>query len=217
MKITWLGQAGFLFETGGLKIIIDPYLSESCLKLNPDLYRRMPVDEKYLEIEPDVIIITHDHLDHYDPETLKHYLKNNGGITVLSPASVFEKIIKFGNKHNYVKFDRHTEWSIGDIRFSAVNAVHSDERAIGVIIESEGKKYYHTGDTLYNTKIFDDIPDDIFALFIVLSLFLIFQDPLFHHLFLFRKRRHGLLLTGGVGGLGFQLASNDARCGGDPY
>ena len=81
MKITWLGQAGFLLETSGLKIIIDPYLSESCLKLNPDLYRRMPIDEKYLEIEPDVIIITHDHLDHYDPETLKHYLNKNGGIT----------------------------------------------------------------------------------------------------------------------------------------
>ena len=169
MKITWLGQAGFLLETDRLKIIIDPYLSESCLKLNPDLYRRMPVDEKYLEIEPDVIIITHDHLDHYDPDTLKNYLNKNGGITVLSPASVFEKIIKFGNKHNYVKFDRHTEWSVGDIRFSAVKAVHSDERAIGVIIETDGKKYYHTGDTLYNTEIFDDISDDIFALFVVVN------------------------------------------------
>lgn len=41
MKITWLGQAGLLFETGGLTIVIDPYLSNSCQRLNPDSFRRV--------------------------------------------------------------------------------------------------------------------------------------------------------------------------------
>lgn len=35
MRITWLGQAGLLFETGGLKIVVDPYLSDSVAKLQP--------------------------------------------------------------------------------------------------------------------------------------------------------------------------------------
>ena len=36
MKITWLGQAGLLFETDNITIMIDPYLSESCYKVNPN-------------------------------------------------------------------------------------------------------------------------------------------------------------------------------------
>ena len=50
MKITWLGQAGLLFETGNIKIVVDPYLSNSCFKLNPASDRRMPVDANYLNM-----------------------------------------------------------------------------------------------------------------------------------------------------------------------
>lgn len=169
MKITWLGQAGFLFETGGLKILVDPYLSNSCKALNPDCDRRMPIDEKFLEITPDVIVLTHSHLDHTDPDTLKHYLGKTGDVTVLASPLAWEIVRKYENGHNYVRFDRHTEWSEGDVRFCAVKAEHSDPSAIGVIIEAEGKKYYHTGDTLYNSKIFEDIPNDIYAHFCVVN------------------------------------------------
>lgn len=48
MKITWLGQAGLLFETGNLTIMVDPYLSNSVEKVNPLNYRRVAVDESFL-------------------------------------------------------------------------------------------------------------------------------------------------------------------------
>ena len=41
MKITWLGQAGLMMETGGRIILIDPYLSDSVAKINPLNYRRV--------------------------------------------------------------------------------------------------------------------------------------------------------------------------------
>ena len=44
MRVTYLGQAGLLFEKDGFKIIIDPYLSDSVEKVNPKNYRRVPVD-----------------------------------------------------------------------------------------------------------------------------------------------------------------------------
>ena len=66
MKITWLGQAGLLFETDGKKIVIDPYLSDNVKNFEPQNYRRVPVDEAFLQIKPDVLIITHNHLDHLD-------------------------------------------------------------------------------------------------------------------------------------------------------
>lgn len=166
MKITWLGQAGLLIESEGVKVMIDPYLSDSVKAVNPKNYRRVPVDERFLQIQPDVLICTHNHLDHTDPETSKHYLDRDGGITVLAPQAAWQEVRKFGHDHNYVLFNRHTQWTHRHIRFTAVKAEHSDVHPIGVIIEAEGKVLYVTGDTLYNTDIFEDIPNVVDAVFL---------------------------------------------------
>ena len=50
MKVTWLGQAGLLFERDGVKIMIDPYLSDSVEKYEPKNYRRQPVNEDFFAI-----------------------------------------------------------------------------------------------------------------------------------------------------------------------
>ena len=57
MKITWLGQAGLLFDNGKTKIMVDPYLSNSVEKVEPNNFRRIPVKEEFLNIEPDFMIL----------------------------------------------------------------------------------------------------------------------------------------------------------------
>ena len=166
MKVTYLGQAGLLFEKRGFKIMIDPYLSDSVEKINPKNYRRVPVDESFFKIKPDVMIFTHNHLDHYDPETVVHFIDENSNITVLAPKSVWDEVRRIGGNNNYVLFNRHTEWTQNGIKFTAVKAEHSDITPIGVIIDDGERKYYVTGDTLYNEQIFGDIPSDIYALFL---------------------------------------------------
>ena len=166
MKIIWLGQAGLLFIKNGFKIMIDPYLSDSVEKINPASFRRQAVDESLFEIKPDVMIFTHNHLDHYDPETVCRFISADTNIVVLSPASVWQEVRKIGGNNNYIQFNRHTVWTENGIKFTAVKAEHSDISAIGVIIDDGDKKYYVTGDTLYNEKIFGDIPNDIYAVFL---------------------------------------------------
>lgn len=168
MKITCLGQAGLLFEANGIKIMLDPYLSDSVEKVNPKMYRRVPVDASWFDLQPDVMIFTHDHLDHYDPETVEHFI-GRGAMTVLAPASVWGRVRAYKGEHNYVQFDRHTQWTQSGITFSAVKAAHSDAAAIGVIIDDGEKKYYVTGDTLYNTEIFDDLPAALEAVFLPIN------------------------------------------------
>lgn len=167
-KITWLGQAGLLFESKQIKILIDPYLSDSVKNVQPQNWRRVPVDERFFGITPDVIVLTHDHLDHTDPETLKHFLKENTGVCVLASKKAWERVRKTfsGIKNNYVLFDPGTEWTEKGVRFRAVYAEHSDSCAIGVVIHAEGKNYYVTGDTLYNERIFDSLPDQIDYVFL---------------------------------------------------
>ena len=166
MKITWLGQAGLLFENENCKIMIDPYLSDSVKEINPLNYRRVPVKESLFDIKPEIMIFTHNHLDHYDPETVEKFITLNSAVTVLSPSSVWGEVRKIGGNNNFVQFNRRTVWNEKKITFTAVKAEHSDRDAIGVIIDDGEKKYYVTGDTLYNTEIFKDLPEAIDVVFL---------------------------------------------------
>lgn len=156
MKITFIGQAGLIIETEEKTVIIDPYLSDSVERVNPSNFRRVPVNEEIFGIRPDVLIFTHDHLDHYDPETAEKFLKS-GAVTVLCPDSVWQKVRKNGGAHNYVCVTDGVRWTQDGIVFRFVKACHSDPFAVGVIISAEGKNLYITGDTLYNINIVKEV------------------------------------------------------------
>lgn len=90
MKLTWLGQAGFYLSCeNDLRIMIDPYLSDSLYLKNGESHRRMiPINEEYLNAAVDVLILTHAHGDHTElnrteqkPEGIKVSLWFFGSIT----------------------------------------------------------------------------------------------------------------------------------------
>lgn len=169
MNVTWLGQAGLLIRIGGISVMVDPYLSDSVAKVNPKNYRRVPVDESFFGETPDVLMFTHDHLDHYDPETAERFLAKEKPMVVLAPGTCWQKARACGGSHNYVLFDRGVQWTEGEVRFTAVPASHSDPGAIGIVIEGEGKRLYITGDTLYHKDIFPELPKDIDAVFLPIN------------------------------------------------
>ena len=166
MKVTHLGQAGLLFEKSGVHIMIDPYLSNSIEKVNTKSHRNIPIDERFFDVQPDIMIFTHSHLDHYDPETVCCFVNETTNVTVLAPSSVWGEVRKYGGSNNYVLFDSYTEWSAHGMTFVSVKAEHSDPSAIGVIICYWDKKCYITGDTLYNSKILNELPSDIDYIFL---------------------------------------------------
>ena len=159
MNVTWITQAGLVFENDKITVMVDPYLSNSVAEtLDPAKSRRIPVDESIFDIEPDVIIITHDHLDHLDPATLKRFLCRGGKeITVLAPYNAYMKLREFGGNHNYVLLNPHSVWSEGGLTFYAVKAEHSDTHAAGYIIDDGRETFYISGDTLYNYDVIDDV------------------------------------------------------------
>jgi L-ascorbate metabolism protein UlaG (beta-lactamase superfamily) len=157
-KITFLGQAGLCFDTGGKKIVVDPYLSNSVGERDAKKNRRQPIHEEWLNIKPDILVFTHNHLDHYDEQTVKGYLSADTNALVLAPRSVWDKVRLFGGENNYVQFQAGTKWTENGVTFQAVKAEHSDADAIGVVITIDNENYYVTGDTLYNQSVFDSLP-----------------------------------------------------------
>ena len=93
MKITWIGQAGLILKSQGKTVIVDPYLSDSVKKVNPHNYRRVPVDTNLFGIKPDIIILTHNHMDHTDEETLRHYITQDSRVTVLASGEAWKRCV----------------------------------------------------------------------------------------------------------------------------
>ena len=73
--VYWLGQAGFVFQAGGRRLLIDPYLSDTLA----DKYRGSATPHERMASPPidlrglgkvDLVLATHHHTDHMDPGTL---------------------------------------------------------------------------------------------------------------------------------------------------
>ena len=67
----WLGQAGYLLRAPGVTVALDPYLTDSVGAGAPDFTRLYPPPMAPEDLRVDLFLVTHDHGDHLDPETLR--------------------------------------------------------------------------------------------------------------------------------------------------
>src|SRR6476646_7749036 len=69
----WLGQAGYLFKSSnGFTVMIDPYFSDE-VERHEGLKRLFPPPITADELVPDVLLVSHGHLDHFDEPTIKSF------------------------------------------------------------------------------------------------------------------------------------------------
>ncbi len=127
MNITLLGHASILVELPDKRIYIDPYALKE--------------DSK----PADLILITHEHYDHCDINSIKKIRKPCTHI--IGPESITQKIPESGilRAGDAVRIE--------DINIKAVPSnnirkpFHPIGQGIGYVLEVEGKKIYHAGDT----------------------------------------------------------------------
>ena len=102
--IFWLGQAGFLIKTAkGRQIAIDPYFSDCVQRLIPEKglgFKRLmlPVCEAG-EFDLDVLIISHEHNDHFDVDAVRDLVK--GKTAVYTNCLVAEEMERMGSRLYY--------------------------------------------------------------------------------------------------------------------
>jgi len=73
MRITWLGHAAILVEIEGYRILTDPNFSERASPfrwLGPKRFHPVPIATDKLPVL-DAIVISHDHYDHLDYDTIR--------------------------------------------------------------------------------------------------------------------------------------------------
>lgn len=152
MKASRLGQAGLWFDTGDVKILVDPYFTDSAFDIS-GVHRKKECPLWVWDLKPDMLLITHDHIDHYDPETFSHFVNEGTAVTVLSPRSVWKKIRLHGEKNNFVLVSPGVQWTQGEVCVKTLSAVHSDPFAVGFALCAGGKTVIISGDTLFSARL----------------------------------------------------------------
>lgn len=158
----FLGQSGFLIKSCGTIVVIDPYLSDSVAKVSPRLTRSYPppIDPTFLKA--DLFIVTHDHLDHLDPETIAAY-KHKESTTFLGPRFACEKLKSLGiSQNNIIRIDSGQRQTVRGVQIAGVYAVANEPAVIdtcGYRIEFEnGRSVYHSADTGFSPLLLECAP-----------------------------------------------------------
>ena len=148
LSIKWIGQSGYILSDGKTEVCIDPYLSDI---VNRIANRPRMVKAPFLpeELKSNVVICTHNHLDHVDIDAIPLMKKED--MLFLAPSDAKKQLIECGVK-NYREFDEGTICNIGEFVFEAVYADHTVP-AVGVIVKHSGITMYFSGDTEYNERL----------------------------------------------------------------
>lgn len=164
LTIKWIGQSGYILSDGITEICIDPYLSNVVDRIAK---RGRMVKAPFLpeELKSDVVICTHNHLDHIDIDAIPMMKKEN--MLFLAPQDARKTLLDCG-VINYKEFDEGTTVTIGDFKCKAVFAEHTVS-AIGVIIRHNDVTIYFSGDTQYHEKLEQLADEGIDIMFICIN------------------------------------------------
>lgn len=155
MEITWLSQGGFLFESHGTRLLADPYMSD-CLEFK-GLKRIVEFPLTFEALKPDMLICTHDHLDHLDPESVREIARLYPDCVIAGPISCCEHFRKLEIPEAQIKLlEQGKPYKLNDMKITPVPAIHSDPEAIGIVLESEARKVYLSADTEYDSGLIND-------------------------------------------------------------
>ena len=151
IALFYLGQAGFCIKTADNRlIVIDAYLSDACERLF-GFKRMIPPLLDAGELNAGLFLSTHSHADHLDPDALPVVAKNKKTFFVGSPdcEDTYKQNKIGGSRYKILK--EGEEWNYKGIRIRAVFADHGElaPDAVGLMIEVEGIKIYHAGDTCF--------------------------------------------------------------------
>lgn len=162
LAIWWLGQEGYAIKTSRLTMYIDPYLSTYAERITagkPNEHVRMtPASMQPDDVSnADLVLCTHDHADHIDPDGISHIAQASPRAQFVIPECAKPTLLNM----NIAEERIHTlrgEDTLGlmGIKVSAIPAKHEqfdkDEKHgypyLSYVIEAEGLTLLHAGDTI---------------------------------------------------------------------
>jgi len=159
IKVKWFGHSAFAVKIENKVFLVDPWIT------NP---KSSVKDLSELSVEPDYILVTHDHGDHLGDavELLRRYRKAKA-VAIFEIANQIAE--KLGDPERVIDGNIGGPIQLGEGFFAVLTtATHSSNHGspTGVVFGKEGKMVYHAGDTglTYDMKLVGELYKPLVAL-----------------------------------------------------
>ena len=152
LGLWWLGQAGFVFKTSGGKIVyLDPYLSDAAERLFG--FKRLSSSPLAAEeVRADLVVLTHEHADHLDPDAVPIIAKNNPDCRFAASAGCAEGLAAAGVPGDaFVVLEPGRQYEFPGVTIRPAKADHGDlsDTALCLVLKFGRLRIAYTGDTAY--------------------------------------------------------------------
>ncbi|MDX2415629.1 MAG: MBL fold metallo-hydrolase [Bacteroidales bacterium] len=159
IDVTYIANSGFLIESNGKQVLIDAlfengwdsYLTPADSIVSDIIKQQDPFNNSTL------MLITHNHGDHFNSSMVVAYLKSNSENTLIAPSKVTNEILKHPDykkvENQIVQLDKinqeKNDTTIEGIRVRSFFIQHDSRPQIenvGFLINIDNLKVFHTGD-----------------------------------------------------------------------
>jgi N-acyl-phosphatidylethanolamine-hydrolysing phospholipase D len=153
---TWFGHSTFLLQTGGCSFLTDPIFSSHCAPIPLKRFERKSPARLLLRDLPriDAVLISHNHYDHLDRETL---LALGTDVAIVCPVGVARLLKRWGFA-NVRELSWGESTGIGGVQIASFPTQHGSARSLfdrnqslwcGWIVRHGGRATAFLGDTGY--------------------------------------------------------------------
>lgn len=170
LSIKYIANMGVLISAGGKQVLIDAIHREykpTYLFPPPDLLKALETAAAPYNAV-DLLLVTHNHLDHFHPESIVLHMQNNPKATLVSPEQVVAEVAKNAAGYEPIKprvkavtpgWNEKTVMDPGGIKLTViglrhVNLRHRQVQNLGYIVEIGGRRVLHVGDAELSAENF---------------------------------------------------------------
>lgn len=164
LRVTFVGHASFLIQTAGLNILIDPVWSQRTSPFSFIGPKRVnPPGIRFEDLPPiDLVLVTHNHYDHLDLETLhrlhvehkSHFVTPLGNDAIIRTQVEAAKI-SVGDWGDALAVSPDVKIHFEPCHHWSARGVNDRRMALwaAFVIETPGGKIYHIGDTGFHSGL----------------------------------------------------------------
>jgi L-ascorbate 6-phosphate lactonase len=156
VRLWWLGQAGFAFKTpAGRVVYVDPCLSHAVERLH-GFKRLSPSPIVAEDVRADLVVMSHEHTDHLDPDAIPVIAANNPACRFAAPTGCADELRKAGiGAGRWIKLVPGKKHDLGGVVVHAAPADHGDfsSTALSIRLDFDGVRVLYTGDTSWRPQL----------------------------------------------------------------
>lgn len=167
ITINYLGQVGFLLEFGGTRIVVDPYLTDAVDRLPGEpqglWVRSYPPPVLPGELKDiDLVLCTHDHLDHTEPETLRGIAAASPGCRFAGPKASVQQMLQGGiATERTMVLKEGLTYAQGGLVIEPIAVAHEEygteaegfDCYLGYLLHWNGTTFFHAGDAVVTPRL----------------------------------------------------------------